>query len=391
MRVVLVVYGSIDQVTGGYLYDRKVLASLQERGDRVEILSLSRLPYLLSPLQGLNGRLRRRLKDFAAMGTDQGNNYDQNLAQGQGWLVVDELVHPSLFLALLFRRESLHRMATLVHHLRADERIGLLRRTAAELMERVLLNRSGMIIVNSAVTEGSVRRRLKRDIPIHVCKPGRDTLQVSSNPDAGRGRKDAGKDWGPVQLLSVGNIIPRKGHLDLLEMLIGLGGTDWRLVIVGRDEPRSRYSRRLHGLVDRAGLSDRVLFAGTVSDSELQNHYLSADVFVFPSSCEGYGIALAEALCSALPYVAFDSGGVREIAGCGGERAGGGEALRCRGGFIVDRDSTDVFSRVLGSLIRDRNLRERLSEESAARALALPTWEQTGACFHDALHGTAFR
>jgi glycosyltransferase involved in cell wall biosynthesis len=383
MRVVLVVYGSIDQVTGGYLYDRKIVESLLAAGDRVEILSLSRLPYLLTPLQALNKSLRSRLKEFADMDG------------GGGWLVIDELVHSSLFLALLLHRGPVYRMATLVHHLRSDERNGMLQSRLARLFEGVLLNRSGLILANSEITAASVRRHLKRQIPIHVCRPGRDTLPAHGDQKKSRG---GGGPWArTVKLLSVGNVIPRKGHMDLIKSLIGLVDSEWQLTVVGRDEIRSRYSKRLHRLIDQGGLRDRVRFTGTVSDPELQQLYRAADIFVFSSTLEGYGIALAEALSFGLPYVAFDSGGIREIAGFTDGEIEGQDSLRCRGGFIIKRDGAAkrdgvaAFSAALGKLVETGKLRELLSEESSARSHELPTWEQTGSCFYAALHGSAAR
>jgi glycosyltransferase involved in cell wall biosynthesis len=178
------------------------------------------------------------------------------------------------------------------------------------------------------------------------------------------------------------------------------------LTIVGRDDRHTRYSRRLHSAIDSGGIGDRVIFTGSVNDRELVRLYKTSDLFIFPSSHEGYGIALAEALSCGLPYVAFDSGGVREISGIPttdiigdeklkfeGQRCRTGcknmrvfeEASRCRGGFLVARNAPEFFGHVLERLVEDGKLRRRLSVEARERYRELPLWEETGDCFHHAL------
>jgi len=51
MCIALVIYGSIDQLSGGYFYDRKLVAYLEQRGDRVDILSLPPVGYGSALLQ----------------------------------------------------------------------------------------------------------------------------------------------------------------------------------------------------------------------------------------------------------------------------------------------------------------------------------------------------
>ena len=58
IKVAFIVYGSIDQMSGGYLYDRRVVSALRARGDSVEVFGLSKLPYLLAPFQGLGPMLK---------------------------------------------------------------------------------------------------------------------------------------------------------------------------------------------------------------------------------------------------------------------------------------------------------------------------------------------
>jgi glycosyltransferase involved in cell wall biosynthesis len=391
VEVILVIYGDIEQVTGGYLYDRKVVCRLREKGMGIRVMSLPKRPYLIAVLQGVSRTVRDLCRDASRK---DGN---------RPLLVVDELTHPSFFLPLLFRSRPIPQLVTLVHHLRIEERIGLVGKIISRMFEKVLLNRSAYIIVNSSVTESSIRRLLRNHTPVHICRPGCDTFAHLSGPSKKVRAAAAPRD---VRLLSVGNIIPRKGHVALVNTLAAMQGLGWSLTIVGRDDRQTRYSKRLHAAIDAGGIGDRVMITGAVDDRELVRLYRESDLFVFPSSHEGYGIALAEALSCGLPYVAFDSGGVREISGHGAadvmehEKKRGGRkerpieientdthegAYRCRGGFLVDRTAPETFRRVLMRLIEDGEFRRRLSVEACERFQELPRWDETGDCFHHAL------
>ena len=109
MEVVLVIYGSIDQVTGGYIYDRKVVERLRAYGVGVRVYALRTRPYFWTPVQGLTAAVRdllRKGKEERRLG------------------VVDELTHSSFSISLLFRFRPISHVVTLVHHLRSEERIG---------------------------------------------------------------------------------------------------------------------------------------------------------------------------------------------------------------------------------------------------------------------------
>jgi phosphatidyl-myo-inositol dimannoside synthase len=70
--------------------------------------------------------------------------------------------------------------------------------------------------------------------------------------------------------------------------------------------------RRLEEKVEALGLSDRVIFTGYVSESEQVAHYNLADVYVMPSTGEGFGIVLLEAVACGVPVVGSRVDGSRE-------------------------------------------------------------------------------
>lgn len=112
---------------------------------------------------------------------------------------------------------------------------------------------------------------------------------------------------GPMRLLSVGRLMRDKGLQNLLEPLSRLKQEfEFQLRLVG-DGP---YRNELQSLVQKMGLSDRVEFAGYVQQEDLARHLAWADVFVFPSTYDVWGIVVNEALAGGLYALSSTCAGV---------------------------------------------------------------------------------
>jgi glycosyltransferase involved in cell wall biosynthesis len=114
-------------------------------------------------------------------------------------------------------------------------------------------------------------------------------------------------------ILYVGTIEPRKNLTTLLEAFHHLLATyDLRLVIVGKKGwLYERFFRRLREL----GLENRVLFTGYVPDEDLPAIYSAADLFVFPSLYEGFGLPVLEAMACGTPVICSNTSSLPEVAG----------------------------------------------------------------------------
>lgn len=110
---------------------------------------------------------------------------------------------------------------------------------------------------------------------------------------------------GPV-LLTVGHLIPRKGHDLVIGALPALPGH--RLVVVGEGPERAA----LQGLAARLGVADRVRFAGAQRHEALPGFYSAADVMILASSREGWANVLLEAMACGTPVIASPAWGSRE-------------------------------------------------------------------------------
>jgi glycosyltransferase involved in cell wall biosynthesis len=113
-------------------------------------------------------------------------------------------------------------------------------------------------------------------------------------------------------VLAVGTIEPRKNLAALVALMPRLAGA--RLVSVG---PATPYQAQCRRLAEDLGVSDRVEFRGYVKRSELLRLYSIAAVAAVPSLYEGFGYAVAQALCAGVPCVSSDRASLPEVAaGC---------------------------------------------------------------------------
>lgn len=110
---------------------------------------------------------------------------------------------------------------------------------------------------------------------------------------------------GPM-LLSVGHLIPDKGHQFVIQALQSLPG---KLVIAGDGPMRGE----LLALAQRCGVADRIIWAGTVSQAVLAKYYPAADATVLASRNEGMANVLIESLACGTPVIASNVGGNPEI------------------------------------------------------------------------------
>jgi glycosyltransferase-like protein len=147
-----------------------------------------------------------------------------------------------------------------------------------------------------------------------LVRNGVDTTRYRPPRDSAERQRDRGAAGfgNHLVVLTIGGIEPRKGSLTLLEAFHELCATactfDPLLVIAGgatlfdyRHEV-DRFDSRVREL----GLGERVRVLGSLGCDELERLYRAADLFAFPSTTEGFGLAALEALASGLPVVASD-------------------------------------------------------------------------------------
>jgi len=341
--VVFAVPGDLDIPTGGYAYDKRMVAELRELGWRPAVLNLG------------EGFPRPSALTRAAASAQL-----HDVSKGHP-VVIDGLA----FGVLPEVAETLsvtHPLIALVHHPLALE-TGLTPRDAAALREseRRALSFTHGVVANSATTA----RVLAADygVPaerITVAPPGTDR--------APQIRRDHS---GPIALLAVGSIVPRKGYDLLVEALAGMLDLPWHLTIVGEARDRAA-ADQLRAAIEHHRLTPRVSLVGAVQPSRLTGLYGASDLFVLPSRYEGFGMAYAEAIAHGLPVIGTTAGAIPET-------------VSVEVGILVPPDDVAALAAALRRLIENAEDRAQLAAGARKAAESLPTWAESAKLFSDAI------
>jgi glycosyltransferase involved in cell wall biosynthesis len=352
MRVAWVVDGRLDQLSGGYLYDRLIVDHLRRSGTEVTVLSLPTGRYASRLARGIPAELAERVA-----------------AASPEILVEDELSHPALLRADRQLRQALPRLTRvgLVHHLRSSEPRPVLANAFYRWIERRYLAALDAFIFNSRATRAAVQRLGLRPAASIVAVPGADRLASSIDAEAIQARSQAA---GALRLLFLGNLIPRKGLLTLVEAVALLPRGSIELTIAGSAEVDRHYARGVGRRVDSLRLGPVVRLVGALDGEALRQEMLHAQVLAVPSGYEGYGMAYLEGMGYGLPPIAGAEGGASEFVRHG------------ENGFLVDPSDAAALAVHLASLYVDRARLSRMALAARIAYLAHPGWEDTGAAIH---------
>ena len=341
MRVGLVIYGPLSTMSGGFMYDRKIVKHLRESGDEVEVISLPWYSYPRLLTHNFSKDLQRKIR---------GLELDV--------LLQDELNHPSLF--RLNRSLRGIPKVSIVHHLRSKESHPRWAMPFYRWVETRYLESVNAFIFNSRTTRRDVAEALG-DMRGHVIAyPGGDRLK----PDITAQKVvERASGAGPLRLLFIGNLMPRKGLHTLVDAL-AISGPGWRLDVVGSDaEPG--YATRIERLVSEKGLSERVKFRGVLDDDALKSILEESHVLAVPSSYEGFGIVYMEGMGFGLPALATTSGAASETIKHG------------MNGLLIARDDVAGLAQHIMRLIQDRALLAEMGQAALTTYKDHPTWEQS--------------
>ena len=343
-RFVFAVPGDLATPTGGYAYDRRMIAELGDLGWQADLLGLgdgfpwpseaTRMAALTKLLEIPAGRAI--IVDGLALGV-----LPEGAAQLAGRNPVLALVHHPLALEAGL----------------SSEQADALRRS-----ERAALSAVQGVIVTSAATARLVAAEY--GVPaerITIAKPGSDPAPLA-----------AGSRDGVVRLLSVGAVVPRKGFDVLIAALATLGDLAWQLTIAGDRTRDLNAAARLDADIAGYALENRVAVLGTVSPQHLATLYAEADVFALASHFEGYGMAYAEAVTHGLPVSVTTGGAIPDT-------------VPSDASLLIPPGDIPALAKALRRIIGDSDLRQRLADGARAAAPQFPTWRQSAEIFAERL------
>lgn len=337
-EVFFAVPGDLRTPTGGYTYDRRIVAELPGLGWRPEVINLG--DGFPCPTAETRASACARLSA---------------LAHGRP-LVIDGLAFGALPDAARELRAR-HPLVALVHHpLALEAGLAAAKSAALRASERAALACTRHVVATSA----KVARLLVDDYG--VAPDGMSVVQPGTDRVPPRPRNENSV----VKLLAVGSLIPRKGYDVLVAALARLTNLPWRLTVVGDRERSPQTARQVRADIARLGLADRVTLLGTVGADELAPLYASADLFVLPSRFEGYGMAYAEAIAHGVPVVGTTAGAIPET-------------VPADAGVLVAPDNVEALAGALQRLIANAGERKRLA--AGARAATFPSWREQAMLF----------
>lgn len=375
MRLGLLIYNSLDTLSGGYLYDRRLVESLRAMGDTVEIISLPWRSYPAHLVDNLTFRLPDVVaKNEATKQPPRPKHHPH--PQKIDLLIQDELNHPSL-LAANARRYP-YPIVSLVHHLRSSEQRPAWQNSLYRLVEKRYLRGVDGFIYNSQTTKDSVTDLTGNGKPSIIAYPPTDRFGLRVTGEEVTRRAQSAE----LRILFLGNVIERKGLHTILDALTPLS-PDFHLDVVGSLSSEPAYAGRMQRkamVISRTSrsaprASTPITFHSLLDNEPLIAILKAAHVLVVPSSYEGFGIVYLEGMGFGLPAISTSAGATREIITDGVD------------GFLIPPGDAASLRDRLSLLATDRSILVRMSLAARERFLRQTPWEQTATSIRKFLQG----
>lgn len=339
-----IVPGDPGQLTGGYLYDARIVAGLRRHGWTVEVHGLpGRFP---EPDDEARAALARTLAALPA-----GHQ-----------VVVDGLAAGGLPEVALAHAARLA-LVVLMHHPLADESgLHASRRRCLLASERAVLSAARLVIGTSRFTARRLADFGVRPARLRVVAPGTEPNALAATDNIA------------PRLLCVASLTPRKGHDLLLAALQSVRHLPWTCDCIGSLTRAPQHAAAIADGIRRAGLGERLRLRGERTEQEVREAYAGADLFVLASHYEGYGMVIDEALAAGLPVLTTSGGALAET-------------LPPDAGVSVPPGDAAALAAALRALLLDRQQRLRLRDGARRARLQRRSWTQATDEFAAALDG----
>ena len=338
MKIGFIIYGSLDTLSGGYMYDRKLVEYLRAQGDTVEIISLS-------------------WRNYASHLTD---NFSFKLPANLDLLIQDELNHPSLIAANSAKHP--YPIISLVHHLRSSELRPQWQNNFYRIPEKKYLQSVDGFIFNSQTTRGVVNKLIGNNKPEVVAYPPTDRFgeAISEHEIKTRASQD------PLRIVFLGNVMERKGLHTLLSA-VESQRSKVKVDVIGSLTTDSTYAKQMQKFVTVNGLSSIVKFHNSLNNEPLIEKLKHSHLLIVPSSYEGFGIVYLEGMAFGLPAIGTTAGAASEI------------IEHRKTGYLIEPNDSNALAAHISTLASNRELLAQLSLNARQRYLQQPSWNETAA------------
>ncbi len=331
MTIHLIIMGDIQSLTGGYLYNLRMIEGLEQKGYSVNIFGYDWPWKNESDL----GRICRF--------------YFEKLTVGS-CILIDSLVLARLQMPV---REFSNRFIFVgLIHLPASYKFvpgGTGKLSGEELMA---LHQMKRLIVTGQFTHDLLCKAGVNPANIRIVEPGTDPFPQKTH-------------YKPVpsELLCIANFSPIKAQDILICSLSGLTARTWTLHLYGDKDRDKEYSNRINSLIKQFHLETRVILHGIATRDEITALFLNADLFVMPSLFESYGMALTESLAHGVPVLTTRAGNIPRTVPDGM-------------GILVKAGKAEELTDAIRSLLDDPNKYASLCAAASRYQLHARSWEQ---------------
>lgn len=220
-----------------------------------------------------------------------------------------------------------------------------------QLMTRLSVQRADAVIAVSQHTRQDVIRLLNAPVDrVHTVPNGID-------PEFHPLPEDKKQDFREQRqlperfILCISTIEPRKNLTTLIRAYATLNGVECSLIIGGG---RGWRYESVFALVEELRLKDRVLFPGFIPHAELPYWYNLADIFVFPSIYEGFGLPPLEAMACGTPVIVSNTSSLPEVVGSAGQ--------------LVDPTDVNALADAMRHVLADGALATSMAEQGLSQA-----------------------
>jgi glycosyltransferase involved in cell wall biosynthesis len=232
-----------------------------------------------------------------------------------------------------------------------------------KLLYPLSARRSAQVITGSDYSKGLINRIYRVPLERIAVTPYAVSDEFKPEPDAGRCEQTAAK-YGihGRYILFVGRIEPRKniiGLLDAYDLVRERHGSDHKLVVVGMMDP---LFKDFHEAIQSRKADKNVIFAGGVSQEDLPCVYSGADLFVYPSFAEGFGLPVLEAMACGVPVITSESGSLPEVVG--------------DAGILLAPGDTSRLAETILDVLNDPDLRTDMTQKGLKQAARF-SWRRT--------------
>lgn len=247
--------------------------------------------------------------------------------------------------------------------------IGLYFKFYKNTVMKLILSGSDRIIIssydygNNSFLKNYIRGNPKKIVEIPY---GVDVDRFNQDVQCDDIKKQHGLDGNKTVLFVGGLDKPHyfKGLDYLIESIAKIKNSGVKLLIVGDGDLKDHY-------IDTArvaGVGDRVIFAGKISDEDLPKYYSSCDVFVLPSvtTGESFGLVLVEAMASGKPVIASDLPGLRAVVDDG------------KNGFLASPKDADAIAIRIEELLNNPELSKSCGENGRKKVEEKYSWSIIG-------------